>query len=93
MYFYEKLDKNHEVRGIYQDIVDCVYIITMKMKFIYRYLYILAISFFLYSCSGMPDARKVPVNADERVKKNIEEGKEKTVQSTVSFYQRRWTFC
>ena len=30
MYFYEKLDKNHEVRGIYQDIVDCVYIITMK---------------------------------------------------------------
>ena len=47
----------------------------MKMKFIYRYLYILAIPFFLYSCSGMPDARKVPVNADERVKKNIEEGK------------------
>ncbi len=47
----------------------------MKMKFIYRYLYILAISFFLYSCSGMPDARKVPVNADERVKKNIEEGR------------------
>ena len=47
----------------------------MKMKFIYRYLYILAFPFFLYSCSGMPDARKVPVNADERVKKNIEEGK------------------
>ena len=23
----------------------------------------------------MPDARKVPVNADERVKKNIEEGR------------------
>ena len=45
------------------------------MKFIYRYLYILAFPFFLYSCSGMPDARKVPVNADERVKKNIEEGR------------------
>ena len=30
MYFYEKIDNNHEVRGIYQDIVDCVYIITMK---------------------------------------------------------------
>ena len=45
------------------------------MKFFYRYLQLLLFSCLLISCSNMPDARKVPVNADERVKKNLEEGR------------------
>jgi len=44
------------------------------MKVNYIVLKIFLILFILTSCSG-PDARKVPVNADERVKKNIEEGR------------------
>ena len=32
MYFYEKIDNNNKGSGIYQDIVDCVYIITMNNK-------------------------------------------------------------
>ena len=44
------------------------------MKINYVVLKIFIILFILTSCSG-PDARKVPVNADERVKKNIEEGR------------------
>jgi|TARA_A100001234_G_scaffold221377_1_gene237121 hypothetical protein len=35
----------------------------------------LLIIIFVASCSSMPDARKVPVNADERVKQNMEKGK------------------
>ena len=49
------------------------------MTFIYRYLLIVLIPiFFLSSCKALKpkwtDTRKVPVQADERARKNIEEG-------------------
>lgn len=40
MYFYEKIDNNHKGCGIYQDIVDCVYIITMKNNIERRKLFL-----------------------------------------------------
>ena len=40
MYFYEKIDNNHRGCGIYQDIVDCVYIITMKNNIERRKLFL-----------------------------------------------------
>ena len=50
------------------------------MTFIYRYLLIVLIPiFFLSSCKALKpkwtDTRKVPVQADERARKNIEEGR------------------
>ena len=42
------------------------------------WVFLLIFNFFLISCGGkLPgaDARKVPTNPDERVRKNIEEGK------------------
>ena len=49
----------------------------MKPTFLKFYVSILAITFFLTSCSSLPggDARKNPPNPKERVAKNLEEGK------------------
>ena len=58
------------------------------MTFIYRYLLIVLIPvFFLSSCKALKpkwtDTRKVPVQADERARKNIEEGRGISIGSVV----------
>ena len=62
----------------------------MKIKFVFLVL----IGVFLASCNGIPgaDARKYPANPEERVKKNLAEGKGFTLNKQLGNVTRGGTF-
>ena len=62
----------------------------MKIKFVFLIL----IGVFLASCNGIPgaDARKYPANPEERVKKNLAEGKGFTLNKQLGNVTRGGTF-
>ena len=62
----------------------------MKIKFVFLVL----IGVFLASCNGIPgaDARKYPANPEERVKKNLAEGKGFTLNKQLGNVAKSGTF-
>ena len=60
-------------------------ILTISLNFTIKLMLILVFSIFLASCNGKigADARKYPANPEERVKKNLEEGRGFTLNKAV----------
>ena len=61
------------------------------MNFNHKQIFFLILTIFLYSCGGIPEVLKpkkvdpsVPVNADERARKNINEGRGISLKGAVS---------
>ena len=65
-------------------------VFNMKIKFVFLVL----IGVFLTSCNGIPgaDARKYPANPEERVKKNLAEGKGFTLNKQIGNVAKGGTF-
>ena len=63
---------------------------NMKIKFLFLVLSVVILT----SCKGIPgaDARKYPANPEERVKKNLEEGKGFTLNKTLGNVSKGGTF-
>ena len=63
---------------------------NMKIKFLFLVLTVVILT----SCKGIPgaDARKYPANPEERVKKNLEEGKGFTLNKTLGNVSKGGTF-